>query len=98
MALDYHDLTALDAAEAIRAGRMTARDYAGGLIARIEARDPDIQAWQHFDPGQVLGQAAKLGGRQDLAGLPLAGTVAGIKDIIDTADMPSENGTVLDKD
>jgi Asp-tRNA(Asn)/Glu-tRNA(Gln) amidotransferase A subunit family amidase len=97
MTLDYHDLTALDAAAAIRAGRMTAREYTGGLIARIEAREPDIQAWEHFDPEQAVRQAARLGERTSLAELPLAGTAAGIKDIVDTADMPSENGTALDK-
>jgi len=97
MAPDYHELTALDAADAMRAGRMTPGDYIGGLIARIEAREPDIQAWQHFDPKQAFAQTASLGGRAGLANLPLAGTAAGIKDIIDTADMPSENGTVLDK-
>jgi Asp-tRNA(Asn)/Glu-tRNA(Gln) amidotransferase A subunit family amidase len=97
MAQDYHELTALDAADAIRAGRMKAVEYTGGLIARIEAREPDIQAWEHFDPKEALAQAASLGGRADLAKLPLAGAAAGIKDIIDTADMPTENGTVLDK-
>jgi Asp-tRNA(Asn)/Glu-tRNA(Gln) amidotransferase A subunit family amidase len=97
MAQDYYDLTALDAAGAIKAGRMTASEYIRGLAARIEAREPDIQAWQHFDPKQGLAQAARLGERRDLAEFPLAGTAAGIKDIIDTADMPTENGTVLDK-
>jgi Asp-tRNA(Asn)/Glu-tRNA(Gln) amidotransferase A subunit family amidase len=97
MAKDYHELTALDAAAAIRAGRTAAREYIGSLIDRIEAREPDIQAWQHFDPQQGLGQAAGLGEGPDLGRLPLAGAAAGVKDIIDTADMPTENGTVLDQ-
>jgi Asp-tRNA(Asn)/Glu-tRNA(Gln) amidotransferase A subunit family amidase len=97
MANDYHELDALDAADAIRGGRITASGYISALAARIEAREPDIHAWQHFNPQQALEQAKALAGRPDLAELPLAGAAAGIKDIIDTADMPTENGTVLDQ-
>jgi Asp-tRNA(Asn)/Glu-tRNA(Gln) amidotransferase A subunit family amidase len=97
MALDYHELTALDAAGAIRAGQMTASSYIGGLIAHIEGRELNIQAWAHFDPKQALEHAERLRRRPDLAELPLAGAAAGVKDIIDTAGMPTENGTVLDK-
>jgi Asp-tRNA(Asn)/Glu-tRNA(Gln) amidotransferase A subunit family amidase len=98
MTLDYHELDALDAADAIRGGgRITAGGYITALAARIEAREPDIQAWQHFDPKEALEQAERIAGRPDLGRLPLAGTAAGVKDIIDTADMPTENGTVLDQ-
>ena len=91
-----HDLTALETVEAIRAGRMTASACTAALLSRIEACEGEIQAWQHLDPPQARSQAASLDARDDLGSLPLAGVAVGVKDIIDTADMPTENGTVLD--
>ncbi len=96
MTAEFYELTAREAASAIKSRQMTASDYIGGLAARIEARESEIGAWQYFDPKQALSEADKLGVRKDLAALPLAGVAIGIKDIIDTADMPTENGTVLD--
>jgi Asp-tRNA(Asn)/Glu-tRNA(Gln) amidotransferase A subunit family amidase len=91
-----HELTASGAAEAIRAREITATDYISGLIARIGEREPEVQAWQYFNPAQALDQASRLDARDDLAALPLAGVAVGVKDIIDTEDMPTENGTPLD--
>ncbi len=88
--------TALETVDAIRAGEMTASACAAALLSRIEACESEIQAWQHLDPRQTRRQAARLDARDDLGSLPLAGVAVGVKDIIDTADMPTENGTVLD--
>ena len=96
MAKHIHELDALGAVEAIKARRMTACDYARALIARIEALEPEVRAWQHFETEQVLEQARRLDARRDLPALPLAGAAIGVKDIVDTAGMPTENGTVLD--
>ena len=90
------ELTALGAAEAIRAREITAADYVAGLISRIEEREPEVEAWHFFNPAQALDQARSLDARADLAVLPLAGVAVGVKDIIDTVDMPTENGTPLD--
>ncbi|HSI53864.1 MAG TPA: amidase, partial [Ramlibacter sp.] len=93
-------LAALDAAQAAQRladGSLRARDYALALLARVEETEPQVQAWTRLDPGHVLAQAdaadqARLAGQAlgALHGLPV-----GIKDIIDTADLPTENGTVL---
>ncbi len=60
MTPSLHDLTALEAADAIKVGRMTAAAYAEGLLSRIEAHEDDVQAWQHLDPraGARSGRAA----------------------------------------
>ncbi len=62
----------------------------------FEARESEAQAWQYLDPQHARDQAARLDAHGDLKSLPLAGAAVGVKDIIDTADMPTENGTVLD--
>jgi Asp-tRNA(Asn)/Glu-tRNA(Gln) amidotransferase A subunit family amidase len=84
-------------AQGLRAGVFTAEAVAQSCLARIAEREPEVQAWIHLDPGQVLEQARTADHRR-AAGLPLGalhGIPVGIKDIIDTADMPTENGTVL---
>jgi len=93
---EVHELDASGATAAIRARELTAGDYIGGLIARIEAFEPGIQAWQYFRSEQALAQASFLEAHPDLLELPLAGAGVGVKDIIDTAGMPTENGTELD--
>jgi Asp-tRNA(Asn)/Glu-tRNA(Gln) amidotransferase A subunit family amidase len=59
--------------------------------------DGEVQAWTFLDPDHALAQARaadeeRLSGRSTGA---LHGVPVGIKDIIDTADMPTENGSVL---
>ena len=57
-----------------------------------------MQAWHYLDPEHALAQARALDERRSAQGEsagPLHGVPVGIKDIIDTADMPTEDGTVL---
>ncbi|MGO9461355.1 MAG: amidase [Rhodomicrobium sp.] len=96
MAPDFDELDALGAAASIKARRIAASAYTRGLVSRIDAMEPDIQAWQYFDAEHALAQARRLDARPDLSLLPLAGVAVGVKDVIDTADMPTENGTELD--
>ncbi|GAA4321411.1 amidase [Pigmentiphaga soli] len=62
-----------------------------GCLARIAAREPAVRAWAHHEPGQVLRQAAGLPPRTPA--MPLWGVPVAVKDIIDTADMPTECGS-----
>jgi len=58
-----------------------------------------VQAWQFLDEEHALAQARAADERRR-SGVPvgaLNGIPVGIKDIIDTGDMPTENGTVLHK-
>ena len=54
-----------------------------------------MQAWQYLNPQQVIAAASALD-KNGLRG-PLAGVPFGIKDIIDTADMPTEYGSPIYK-
>jgi Asp-tRNA(Asn)/Glu-tRNA(Gln) amidotransferase A subunit family amidase len=58
------DLTTLGAAAAaslIAARRLTASDLAEALLARIAAREPEIQAWAFIDPAAVRREARRQG-------------------------------------
>jgi Asp-tRNA(Asn)/Glu-tRNA(Gln) amidotransferase A subunit family amidase len=90
-------MTAIDAAEAIRAGRITSEELVSACLDRIAALEERIGAWAHLDPDHALSQAreADLARREGRALGPLHGVPVGIKDIFDTKDMPTEDGTVL---
>lgn len=66
-------------------------------LSRIAQLEPQVGAWAWWDADQVRAQARLLADQPlaQTALQPLRGLTVGIKDIIDTADMPTENGTVL---
>ena len=85
-------LTATQAADGLRAGTMTAEALTRACLERARA-GAAIKAWTWLDPEQAIAQARAVdrGGRKGrLAGIPV-----GIKDIIDTADMPTEHGSPI---
>jgi Asp-tRNA(Asn)/Glu-tRNA(Gln) amidotransferase A subunit family amidase len=91
--------SAAHAAREIREGRLTCEELVQGCLERIRALEPKVQAWQFLDEDHALAQARACDERKrsgEPIG-PLHGVPVGIKDIIDTADMPTENGTVLHK-
>jgi Asp-tRNA(Asn)/Glu-tRNA(Gln) amidotransferase A subunit family amidase len=90
-------LSASDAARAIRDGAITSEQLVDACLARIREAEPQVQAWQFLDPGHALAQARARDAdrREGKPSGPLHGVPVGIKDIIDTADMPTEDGTVL---
>jgi len=92
-------LTAAEAARKIRSGLLTSEELVASCLEQIRAFEPKVQAWQFLDEAHALAQARALDERKrngEPLG-PLHGVPVGVKDIIDTADMPTENGTVLHK-
>jgi Asp-tRNA(Asn)/Glu-tRNA(Gln) amidotransferase A subunit family amidase len=90
-------LSATDAARALRDGALGAEQLTDACLARIREAEPQVQAWQYLDPAHALAQARECDEqrrRGDAIG-PLHGLPVGIKDIMDTSDMPTEDGTVL---
>lgn len=90
-------LSAHQAAAEIRRGTLTSEALVRDCLAQIEQREAEVQAWTFLDPDYALSQARAADARQK-AGLPLGplhGVPVGLKDVIDTADMPTENGTPL---
>lgn len=88
-----HELGAAEAATMIRAGTLTAERLARACLDRIDARDPDIRAWTYVDRDHVLRQARELD-RGSHRG-PLHGIPIGVKDMIDTADMPTQHNSPI---
>ena len=90
-------LGAAQAARAIAAGEITSEQLVEACLARIREVEPSVQAWQFLDEQHALAQARDRDERR-AAGIacgPLHGVPVGIKDIIDTTDMPTEDGTPL---
>jgi Asp-tRNA(Asn)/Glu-tRNA(Gln) amidotransferase A subunit family amidase len=82
---------------ALRDGSVSALEVVDSCLARIAEVDPQIEAWAFLDPEHARSQAraldeARANGRP--LG-PLHGIPIGVKDIFDTGDMPTEDGTVL---
>ncbi len=94
---DLHWLSASDASRLIRDGMISSQQLVGACLERVRGVDADVRAWVFLDPEHALAQArsadeCRLSGQPTG---PLHGVPVGVKDIIDTADMPTENGSVL---
>ncbi len=93
-------LCALSGAEAARqlaAGDITAQEMVQACLARIREREPQVEAWAYLDEEYALGQARRLDEWRAAGHAvgPLHGVPVALKDIIDTRDMPTCNGTPL---
>src|SRR5262245_47861248 len=86
-------LTVREAVRRIAAKEITSEALVQACLARIAARENDVGAFAFIDPALALAQARAADGataRGALHGVPI-----GIKDIIDTADMPTAYGSPI---
>lgn len=92
-------LTAAEAARRVADGSVASQELVSACLARIRAREPEVQAWAYLDADHALAQARRLddwrAAGRDIG--PLHGVPVAIKDIIDTGDMPTCNGTPLNE-
>ena len=91
--IEPFELSASDAATRIDSSSLTVEALIESCIGRIEAREADVRAWKHFDLEAARTQARTLdkGPKRGLLhGLPF-----GVKDIIDTATMPTGYGSPI---
>ena len=92
-------ISAVNALEMMQKGEITSEEYVTAFLEHIKNREPEVGAWIFLDPEMALQQAREADKRRrdkipgKLNGLPI-----GIKDIIDTKDMPTENGSLIHKD
>src|SRR2546425_1087237 len=94
---NLHSLSASEAARLIRDGVISSEQLVEACLARVHETDAQIQAWAFLDSDHALAQA-RAADELRLSGQPIGplhGVPVGIKDIFDTSDMPTENGSVL---
>ncbi|KAI0896281.1 amidase signature enzyme [Annulohypoxylon nitens] len=90
-------LTAVEVLNLLKSNSISVEEYASSLLGRIQERDSVVKAWAYLDPASVLSQARDLDQiPQDQRG-PLHGLAIGVKDIMDTKDMPTEFGSPIYK-
>ncbi|MEE2996229.1 MAG: amidase [Pseudomonadota bacterium] len=86
-------LSAIEIADGVKEGKFSAEDVVQACLERIEKREDEVMAWEFIDPDIALSQARALDAAPE-KGL-LAGVPVGIKDIIDTGDMPTGLGSPI---
>ena len=90
-----NELSAVDAAAGIAAGRITSEQMIRACLDRIAEREGEVRAWAYLSPDQAIAEARardRAPRRGLLHGVPIA-----VKDVIETADMPTEYGTPIYK-
>ena len=95
--MSLNDISATQAVDKIRKGEITSEELVQDCLDKIEQIDGETEAWAYLNPDYALEQARRLDIiRQagDPMG-PLHGIPVGIKDIIDTAHVPTEFGTPI---
>ena len=87
------EITGSEAARRLAASETTSEALVAACLERIAERDEQVRAWAFIDRAAALAQARSLDRaprRSRLHGVPF-----GIKDIIDTADLPTEYNSAI---
>lgn len=90
--LEPYKLTATEAAARMADGEITSVQLVESCLEQIRKREPDVGAWEHFDEDLALSAARAADATEPKSALH--GIPFGVKDIIDTADLPTECGTL----
>jgi len=90
-------MSASVASPLILARKMSVEELTRSCLARIAERDASVKAWNFVDPDLAIRKAKELdkvlihaGPKSRLHGIPF-----GVKDMIDTADMPTTNNSPI---
>ena len=88
------NLNAFEILKLFNSNKLSAVEYVSELMAHIKLREPNVEAWAFLNEDLVKIYAKKIDEKRSnnlqksFAGIPI-----GIKDIIDTRDFPTENGS-----
>ncbi|MGZ5122315.1 MAG: amidase, partial [Burkholderiales bacterium] len=97
---DLAYLTIAEAAELLRAKKLSPVEYAKALIDRVEKHDKKLNAFIRFTPDKALDDAKRAEAeimRDEWRG-PLHGVPYGLKDIVDYAGLPTTAHSKILKD
>jgi len=94
------NLTAVNIVQSLKKGEFTCEELVTNYIDHINKYEKNVQAWEFFDETLILKQAKKLDQDHQLGKVhgDLHGVPVGIKDIFDTGDMPTTDGTEIHKE
>ncbi len=90
----FEGLRFLDATHAFRDGADSPSDYLERCIETIETREPVVQAFAalNYDGAREAAEASSARWRDGKPLSPIDGLPIGIKDLLETKDMPTEHG------
>lgn len=88
-----YELTASQASALIASKELSCEELARSTLARIAERDPIVKAWSYVDEALVLRKARELDKTPPAS--PLHGLTFGVKDVIETVDMPTQQNSPL---
>ena len=77
----------------LKSRQITATQLVDACLERISARDSEVLAWEFISAEGASAQAASIDETGEAHGL--CGVPVGIKDIIDTKDMPTTQGSAI---
>ena len=94
------NLTAVNIVQSLKKGEFTCEELVTKYIDHINQYEKNVEAWEFFDETLILKQAKKLDQDHQLGKVQgdLHGVPVGIKDIFDTGDMPTTDGTEIHKE
>ena len=95
--MNLYKMSARDVITRMRDGSCSSEELVTSCLKQIKSRENIVGAWAFLDEEASLTQSRHADRRMennDVSGLSLNGVPIGIKDIFDTSDMPTENGTV----
>jgi amidase len=90
-----NELTAAEIARRVARGDATARAVVEACLEQVARREAEVLAFEHLDAAGARKAADALDRHGDVSGQPIAGACFGVKDIIDTADMPTGYGSPI---
>ncbi len=91
MPMALNEWTLGELARGISNGTISSTDIIKACLDRIAAREPIVKAWAYIDPEAAIEEANRLDKEPPRS--PLHGIPIGVKDIIDTVDMPTSYGS-----
>ena len=94
------NLTAVNIVQSLKKGEFTCEELVTNYIDHINKYEKNVEAWEFFDETLILKQAKKLDQDHQLGKVhgDLHGVPVGIKDIFDTENMPTSDGTEIHKE
>jgi Asp-tRNA(Asn)/Glu-tRNA(Gln) amidotransferase A subunit family amidase len=90
---ELNEITATEAVRRVVAGDTTAMAVLEECLARIALREPEVGAFAYLDRDLAIAQARAVDGGMRRG--PLTGATIGVKDVLDTFDMPTACGSPI---